>query len=76
MEEIQKLNKTKKTQDPEYYKKYYLNNKDAYLKRGIERKQVFIDCPTCSCTLVKKVWKQHTRTQKHLNNVEKNNINA
>ena len=74
MEEVKTIIKMKKTDDPEYHKKYYLNNKGSYLKRGIERKEIFVDCEICRCKLVKKGWQQHRRTTKHVNNILINNI--
>ena len=68
------LNKIRKTDHPDYYKTYYLNNKEKYQERGINRKSIFVTCEICNCEMVKKGQARHKRTPKHLNNILIKNI--
>ena len=76
MEEIKtiSLNKIRKTDDPDYYKNYYQENKEKYQARGQVRKSQFVKCEVCDCVLVKKGQARHKRSSKHLNNILLKNI--
>ncbi len=61
-----------KTVNKEYFKKYYLDNIEKYKLKNEERKLIKVECPICKCTIVKKHYKKHTETKKHINNVSDN----
>jgi hypothetical protein len=58
--------------NPEYFKKYYRDNIEKYKLKNEERKLIKVVCPTCQCTVVKKHYKKHTETKKHINNISNN----
>jgi hypothetical protein len=58
--------------DKEYFKKYYRDNIEKYRLKNEERKLIKVECPTCKCTVVKKHYKKHTETKKHMKNISNN----
>ena len=63
--------KTKKvnlTSDPEYFKKYYNQNKEKYKTQNEIRKALCKHCDVCNTDIGVKSFSQHLRTTKHIRN--------
>jgi len=62
--------------DPaKFQKQYYQDNKEKfkeYAKQYREKKKEKIECPTCKCMVGKYDFKRHTKTKKHINNLQTN----
>ena len=59
-----------KENNPEYFKDYYLKNKDKFKKYEDTKKEQKIECSICKCMLVKRNMKKHMTTPKHLKKLE------
>ena len=53
--------KTKKMDDPEYFKKYYINHKEKYVHK---RKR----CEACACDVMLSDFTRHCKSKKHIKN--------
>ena len=62
MNEPRVLVKTRKTDDPDYYKNYYETHKEKIIG---EMKQLY-ECPQCKAVLWKGHSARHNKTKKHL----------
>jgi len=56
-----------KEQIKKYRKKHYQKNKEKILKKRKEK----IKCESCNCMIIKHSIREHERTKKHINNIQK-----
>lgn len=63
--------KKKQTEEEKkaYFKQYYQQHKEKYEASSEKRKDVFVDCELCQCSVKKQVISQHKRTKKHISNM-------
>jgi hypothetical protein len=54
--------------DPDYYKKYYLANKDKFKAQNEKRKNYVKHCDVCNTDVGLKNFSQHLTTAKHQRN--------
>lgn len=63
--DTQNYKKVRKCDDPDYFKKYYIQNRDKYKRRDDERKKQTYICDVCKCRVVERNRVNHETTAKH-----------